>query len=177
MRTVGKSNWTISLNSPPQGRRQRRSSHIFGEWPFLEDSRYTSQVNSTGEPPPRREAQRNRVASIAHPSQGMAVAQLQAIEERLRYRFQSTEVNGALRAARRAHLHSNRRRRPGGGSAVRWNSGDSHGRASAHFTSIRICRQQLGRRDVRRREQGFDALNMLPNVSSLLRSAPRTGLV
>ena len=58
----------------------------------MEDSRYTSQVNSTGEPPPRREAQRNRVASIAHPSQGMAVAQLQAIEERLRYRFQSTEV-------------------------------------------------------------------------------------
>jgi len=30
----------------------------------------------------------------------MAVAQLQAIEERLRYRFQSTEVNGALLAAR-----------------------------------------------------------------------------
>ncbi len=49
-------------------------------------------MNSTGERPPRREAQRDRVASIAHPSQGMAVAQLQAIEERLRYKFQSTEV-------------------------------------------------------------------------------------
>ena len=33
-------------------------------------------------------------------------------------------------------------------------------RASAHFQSIRICRQQLGRRDVRPREQGFDALRM-----------------
>jgi hypothetical protein len=34
-----------------------------------------------------------------------------------------------------------------------------------------------GRRDVRPREQGFDALNTLPNVSSLPRSAPRTGSV
>jgi len=49
----------------------------------------------------------------------MAVAQLQAIEERLRYRFQSTEVNGALALLAARHLHSNRRRRPGGGSAVR----------------------------------------------------------
>jgi hypothetical protein len=27
---------------------KRRSSHIFREWSLLEDSRYTSQVNSTG---------------------------------------------------------------------------------------------------------------------------------
>src|SRR5262249_31535340 len=80
--------------------------------------------------------------------------------------------HGALHAARRAHLQGDGSRRPGGGPAVRWNSGGSHGRASAHFQSIRTCRQQLGRRDVRSREQGFDALNVL----LLLRLTPQIGL-
>jgi hypothetical protein len=51
MRTVGTSNCTTSLNSPAprtSAGSKRRSSHIFGEYCLLKDSRYTSQVNSTG---------------------------------------------------------------------------------------------------------------------------------
>src|SRR5262245_45342133 len=58
MRTVGTPNWTTSLNSPAprtSAGSKRRSSHISGEYSVVEDSRDTSQVNSTGEPPPRRE--------------------------------------------------------------------------------------------------------------------------
>jgi 3-hydroxy-9,10-secoandrosta-1,3,5(10)-triene-9,17-dione monooxygenase len=64
----------------------------------------------------------------------------------------------ALHAARRAHLQGDRRCRPLRRFAVRRDFRRPHGRAAAHFQSIRICRQQLGRGDVRPREQGFDAL-------------------
>src|SRR5262249_1733503 len=46
-------------------------------------------------------------------------------------------------AHHRAH-QGDRGRKPIGGSARRWNSGGSHGRASAHFQSIRMSGQQLG---------------------------------
>jgi hypothetical protein len=72
------------------------------------------------------------------------------LEERLRYKFQSTEVTErcTLLAARifkasgTAGLSDDL---PFGGILA-------DGRTAAHIQSIRICRQQLGRRDVRARE-------------------------
>jgi hypothetical protein len=67
-----------------------------------------------------------------------------------------------VHAACRPDLQGDRGSRPAGGLALWRRPCRSHGGTPAHLQSIRICRQQLGRRDVRSREQGFDGLAVAP---------------